>query len=84
MEKELKLDEPTRNKWLAHWSMEALKAIESHLANEEETGASRTRCADDRRHLPRRQGSAHRLLQVRRLGRVEMELREIGRPRRSA
>src|SRR5204862_14270 len=29
MEKELKLDEPTRNKWLAHWSMEALKAIES-------------------------------------------------------
>ena len=38
MEKELKLDEPTRNKWLAHWSMEALKAIESHLANEKETG----------------------------------------------
>src|SRR3954470_23174458 len=38
MEKELKLDEPTRNKWLAHWSMEALKAIESHLAKEKETG----------------------------------------------
>src|SRR3954463_12944937 len=38
MEKELKLDEPTRNKWLAHWSMEALKAIESHLAKEKDTG----------------------------------------------
>ena len=38
LEKELKLDEPTRNKWLAHWSMEALKAIESHLAKEKETG----------------------------------------------
>jgi maleylacetoacetate isomerase/maleylpyruvate isomerase len=38
MEKELKLDEPTRNKWLAHWSLEALKAIESHLAKEKDTG----------------------------------------------
>src|SRR3954465_13560675 len=38
MEKELKLDEPTRNKWLAHWSMEALKAIESHLAKEKDPG----------------------------------------------
>src|SRR6478752_5077305 len=38
MEKELKLDEPTRNRWLQHWSMEALKAIESHLAKEKETG----------------------------------------------
>jgi maleylacetoacetate isomerase len=37
MEKELKLDEPTRNKWLAHWSLEALKAIEVHL-KEKETG----------------------------------------------
>ena len=38
MEKELKLDEPTRNKWLAHWTLEALKAIEAHLKGEKETG----------------------------------------------
>ena len=38
MEKELHLDEATRNRWLAHWSMEALKAIETHLAKEKETG----------------------------------------------
>jgi maleylacetoacetate isomerase/maleylpyruvate isomerase len=38
MEKELKLDEPTRNKWLAHWALEALKAIEAHLEGEKETG----------------------------------------------
>src|SRR4030095_4968414 len=38
MEKELKLDEPTRNKWLAHWTLEALKAIEGPLAKEKETG----------------------------------------------
>src|SRR3954466_12887683 len=38
LEKELKLDEPTRNKWLAHWSLEALKAIEAHLKSEKEPG----------------------------------------------
>ena len=38
MEKELKLDEPTRNKWLAHWSLKALEAIEGHLRTEKETG----------------------------------------------
>jgi maleylacetoacetate isomerase len=38
MEKELKLDEPARNKWLAHWSLEGLKAIEAHLKGEKETG----------------------------------------------
>ena len=38
MEKELKLDEPTRNRWLAHWTLEALKAIEAHLKGEKETG----------------------------------------------
>jgi maleylacetoacetate isomerase len=38
LEKELKLDEPTRNKWLAHWTLEALKAIEAHLKGEKETG----------------------------------------------
>jgi maleylacetoacetate isomerase len=35
LEKELKLDEPTRNKWLMHWSLEALKAIEVHLKGKE-------------------------------------------------
>jgi maleylacetoacetate isomerase len=38
MEKELKLDEATRNRWLAHWSLKALEAIEGHLAKEKETG----------------------------------------------
>jgi maleylacetoacetate isomerase len=38
LEKELKLDEPTRNRWLAHWSLKALEAIEAHLAKERETG----------------------------------------------
>ncbi len=38
MEKELKLDEPTRNRWLAHWSLKALEAVEGHLAKERETG----------------------------------------------
>jgi maleylacetoacetate isomerase len=38
LEKELKIDEPARNKWLAHWSLKALEAIESHLKNEKETG----------------------------------------------
>ncbi len=38
MEKELGLDEPARNRWLAHWSLKALEAIEAHLASEQETG----------------------------------------------
>jgi maleylacetoacetate isomerase len=38
MENELKLDEPTRNRWLSHWSLKALEAIEGHLAKEKETG----------------------------------------------
>lgn len=38
MEKELRLDEPARNRWLSHWSLKALEAIESHLKNEKETG----------------------------------------------
>ena len=38
MEKELHLDEAARNKWLAHWTLKALEAIESQLANEKETG----------------------------------------------
>jgi len=35
LEKELKLDESTRNKWLMHWSLEALKAIEVHLKDKD-------------------------------------------------
>ena len=38
MEKEMGLAEPARNKWLAHWTLKALEAIESHLVNEKETG----------------------------------------------
>jgi maleylacetoacetate isomerase/maleylpyruvate isomerase len=38
MEKELGLDEPTRNRWLQHWSLSALQAIEAHLSSEKETG----------------------------------------------
>jgi len=38
LEKEFKLDEPTRNRWAQHWIMEGLRAVEAHLANERETG----------------------------------------------
>jgi len=38
MEKELGLDEPARNRWLQHWSLNALQALEAHLASEKETG----------------------------------------------
>jgi maleylacetoacetate isomerase len=38
LEKEMHQDEAARNKWLAHWSLKALEAIESHLKNEKETG----------------------------------------------
>jgi maleylacetoacetate isomerase len=38
LEKELKIDEAGRNRWLSHWSLKALEAIESHLKNEKETG----------------------------------------------
>jgi maleylacetoacetate isomerase len=38
LEKELKLDEATRTKWCQHWIMEALQAVEAHLAKEKETG----------------------------------------------
>ena len=34
LDKELGVDEAGRNKWLAHWSLEALKAYECHLAKE--------------------------------------------------
>ncbi|MGQ0652815.1 MAG: maleylacetoacetate isomerase [Betaproteobacteria bacterium] len=38
LEKTLGLDEAKRNAWLSHFTLEALKAIESHLAAEKETG----------------------------------------------
>jgi maleylacetoacetate isomerase len=38
LEKELHVDEEKRNRWLAHWSLKALEAIESHLKNERATG----------------------------------------------
>jgi maleylacetoacetate isomerase len=38
LEKELKIDEPARNRWAQHWIVEGLKAVEAHLANEPETG----------------------------------------------
>lgn len=38
LEKEMRQDEPARNRWLAHWTSEALRAFEAHLARERETG----------------------------------------------
>jgi maleylacetoacetate isomerase len=38
MEHELKLDEPTRNRWIRHWIGEGLAAMEGHLSRDRETG----------------------------------------------
>ena len=38
LEHELKLDEPTRLKWIRHWIGEALAALEANLAASKETG----------------------------------------------
>jgi maleylacetoacetate isomerase len=38
LEHELKLDEPTRLKWIRHWIGEALQALEANLAGSKETG----------------------------------------------
>lgn len=38
LEKEMKLDEAARNRWLSHWTLKALEAIEAHLSKEKETG----------------------------------------------
>jgi len=38
LEKEMKQDENARNRWLGHWTMRALEAIEGHLSRERETG----------------------------------------------
>jgi maleylacetoacetate isomerase/maleylpyruvate isomerase len=38
LEKDLGLDEAARDRWVAHWSLKALEAVEQHLAREPETG----------------------------------------------
>ena len=38
LEKEMRQDEAARNRWLAHWTMKALDAIEGHLSKEKDTG----------------------------------------------
>jgi maleylacetoacetate isomerase len=38
MEQELKLDEPTRNKWMAHWMDLGCKSVEELLSRDKRTG----------------------------------------------
>ncbi len=38
LEKDLGLDEAARDRWVAHWSLQALRAVEEHLAREPQTG----------------------------------------------
>ncbi|HEX5768943.1 MAG TPA: maleylacetoacetate isomerase, partial [Burkholderiales bacterium] len=38
LEKEMRQDEPARTRWLAHWTLRALEAIDVHLSREKETG----------------------------------------------
>ena len=38
LEREMRQDEAARNAWLAHWTCEALVALEAHLGEERETG----------------------------------------------
>jgi maleylacetoacetate isomerase len=38
LEKEMGQDEASHNRWLAHWTLRALQALEAHLAKEKETG----------------------------------------------
>ena len=38
LDKEMHLDEEVRNRWLQHWTLKALEALESHLAKEQDTG----------------------------------------------
>ena len=39
LEREMQVDEAARNRWLQHWTLKALEALEAHLANEPETGS---------------------------------------------
>jgi maleylacetoacetate isomerase len=38
LEKEMRQDEAARNRWLGHWTMRALEAMEGHVGREKETG----------------------------------------------
>ena len=38
LEKELQIEEERRNRWLGHWTLKGLEAIEAHLKAEKETG----------------------------------------------
>jgi maleylacetoacetate isomerase len=38
LERDMHQDENSRNRWLQHWTMKALEALEAHLAKERETG----------------------------------------------
>ena len=38
LEHEMHQDEAARNRWLQHWTLKALEALEAHLATERETG----------------------------------------------
>ena len=38
LERELHVDEASRNRWLQHWTLKALEALEAHLTKERETG----------------------------------------------
>jgi maleylacetoacetate isomerase/maleylpyruvate isomerase len=38
LEREMHLEEPARNRWLEHWTLQALETLEAHLAKEPETG----------------------------------------------
>jgi maleylacetoacetate isomerase len=38
LEHEMHQDEAARNRWLRHWTLKALEALEAHLAKERETG----------------------------------------------
>lgn len=38
LEREMHLDESARNRWLQHWTLQALETLEAHLTKEPETG----------------------------------------------
>jgi maleylacetoacetate isomerase/maleylpyruvate isomerase len=38
LEREMHLDEPSRNRWLQHWTLLALETLETRLSKERETG----------------------------------------------
>ncbi|TMH65202.1 MAG: maleylacetoacetate isomerase [Betaproteobacteria bacterium] len=38
LEREMHEDEAARNRWLQHWTLKAVEALEAHLAKERETG----------------------------------------------